>query len=261
MRTLTAALLMAFLLVAGVAAADEFRTGTLSGQFRIDAKTPMAEGMVYVYNLATGPAPSHDRYWRVPDFVETLDKEGRFTMDLPPGEYCIGAIKRRGVTQIGPPLEGDFFTLAFDEKKLPKKFSVTKGEKRDIGVITGVQSLQALSLAGGISGVEGTVLDLEGKPVEGAMVFAFMTPNVVGKPLFVSDRSSKEGKFLLRVHAGGTYYLKVRDSYGGGPPRGGAVLDGNKEEPLQKVTVKSGEITRGAVLKGRTFPGRGPNKE
>lgn len=261
MRTLTAALLMALLMVAGSAAADEFRTGTLTGQFKADAGAPMTDGMVYIYNLAAGPAPSHDRYWRVPDFVEKLDKDGRFAIELPPGEYCIGAIKRRGPAQIGPPLEGDLFVLGLDEKGLPKKFTVAKGEKRDIGVLSGAQPYKALPPAKDVTGIEGTVLDVDGKPVEGAMVFAFMTSTVVGKPLFVSDRSSKDGKFLLRVHEGGTYYLKVRDSYGGGPPRGGAVLDGNKEEPLHKVTVKNGEISRGSVLKGRKFPGRGPNKE
>lgn len=260
MRTLTAALLMAVLLVAGVAAADGFRTGTLSGQFKVDAKAPMADGMVYVYNLATGPAPSHDRYWRVPDFVEKLDKDGRFAIELPSGEYCIGAIKRSGATQIGPPQEGDFFLLALDDKKLPRKVALGQGEKKDIGVLSGAQPYKVVPAAG-ITGIEGTILDLEGAPVEGTMVFAFMTPTVVGKPLFVSDRSDKSGKFLLRVHEGGTYYLKVRDNYGGGPPRGGAVLDGNKEEPLVKVTAKTGEIARGAVLKGRKFPGRGPNKE
>lgn len=260
MRTLTAALLMAVFLVTGTAVAEESRTGTLSGQFRIDAKAPMTDGMVYVYNLATGPAPSHDRYWRIPDFVEKLDGEGRFTLELPAGDYCIGAIKRSGATQIGPPQQGDFFLLALDDTKHPRKFAVAKGEKRDIGVVTGAQPYKAAAAAG-VTGIEGTILDLAGAPVEGAMVFAFLTPTIVGKPLFVSDRSGKDGKFLLRVHEGGTYYLKVRDNYGGGPPRGGSVLDGNKEEPLHKVTVKTGEIAGGAVLKGKKFPGRGPNKE
>lgn len=255
------AFVVGFLLVAGIAGADEFRTGTLSGKFIIKADSPMAEGMAYIYNLASGPAPSHDRYWRVPDYVERLDKDGRFTMDLPPGQYCIGAIKRTGPTQIGPPLEGDFFLLALDEKKMPMRFAVTAGEKKDAGVISGAQPYKPATPRDGLTAIEGTVLDVDGKPVEGAMVFAFLTSTVVGKPLFVSDRSRKDGTFLLRVHEGGTYYLKVRDNYGGGPPRGGSVLDGNKEEPLHKVSVKTGETGRGSVLKGKKFPGRGPNKE
>ena len=260
MRTLTAALLMAVLLVAGSAAADEIRTGTLSAQFKIDAKTPMTDGMVYIYSPATGPAPSHERYWRVPDFVQKLDQEGRFSMELPAGEYFIGAIKRTGTTQIGPPREGDFLILALDEKKAPRKIRLGLGERLDIGVLSGAQQFKMVPAAG-ITGIEGTILDLEGTPVEGAMVFAYITPTVIGKPTFVSDRSDKDGKFLLRFHEGGTYYLKVRDNYGGGPPRGGAVLDGNKEEPLIKVTAKTGQITRGTQLKGKKFPGRGPTKE
>lgn len=262
MKQIYAALVLAVIMLAhGYAGADEFRTGTILGQFKISAEAPMSDGMVYVYNLATGPAPSQDRYWRVPDFVEKLDKEGRFSIDLPPGEYCIGAIKRLGPPQIGPPLENDYFVIGQDEKKSPRKYKVSKGDKRDIGIISGALPYKQLPPKEGITGAEGTVHDLEGKPVEGAMVFAFVTSTIIGKPMFVSDRTGKDGRFLLRVHEGGDYYLKVRDSYGGGPPRGGALLDGNKEEPLVKVSPKTGEIIRGIALKGRKFPGRGPNKE
>ncbi|SNB46788.1 carboxypeptidase-like regulatory domain-containing protein [Geobacter sp. DSM 9736] len=261
-RISSAVLAVAVMLTAGLTlAAGEAATGTLSGKMMISTTTPMSEGMVYIYNLANGPAPSHERYWRVPDFVERLDKEGRFSLDLPAGEYCVGAIKRHGSTQIGPPQEGDHFLIGLDDKKIPKKYRLSKGEKLDLGVMAGALPFRALPVKQGVTAVEGTVQDPSGKPVEGVFIFAFVTPTVIGKPLFVSDRSDKDGKFLLRVHEGGTYFLKVRDSYGGGPPRGGSVLDGNKEGPMQKVSLKTGEVVRGVTLKGLKFPGRGPNKE
>lgn len=262
MKHLLAATLCALVILSAVsfAGADVPQPGTLNGQFMVSSDKPMSDGLAYLYNLATGPAPSREKYWRVPDNVTKLDKEGRFTIRLSAGDYCIGAIKRQGTPQIGPPLDGDLFLLILDDKGKPRKYSVKNGENLDIGVISGARPFMPLSNAKGITAIEGTVQDSEGKPVADALVLAFLTPTIIGKPLFVSEKSGKDGKFLLRVHDGGTFYLKLRNSYGGGPPNTGAVLDGNKEEPMQQVFVKAGQITKDVVIKGKVFPGRGPTE-
>ncbi len=221
----------------------------------------MTDGLVYIYNLATGPAPSRDKYWRVPDNVTKLDKEGRFTVNLVAGDYCVGAIKRQGPPQIGPPLEGDLLLLIPGDKGTPKKFSVKSGENLDIGINGGARPFTVPKVAKDITAIEGTIVDEEGKPIADALVLAFLTPTIVGKPLFVSEKSGKDGKFLLRVHDGGRFYLKLRGSYGGGPPNTGAVIDGKKEEPMQQVFVKSGNITKDVVLKGKIFSGRGQQQQ
>lgn len=258
---LLACFILAIMSAATIARADAPRPGGLSGRFMIAPDKPMSEGLAYFYNLSTGPAPSHDRYWRVPDNVRELDKEGRFTIELPAGEYCVGAVKRSGSPQIGPPMEGDIFLLSLDDTGKPRKIAVKSGDKLDIGVIATPRPAVKSSPPQGITAIEGVVQDEAGKPVEGALVLAFLSPTIIGKPLFVSERSGKDGGFLLRVHEGGTFYLKLRTTYGGGPPRAGAMLDGNKEEPLHPVIVKNGETARGVVLKGKLFPGRGRDKQ
>lgn len=237
------------------------KTG-MTGTFLIKPGLPMSGAMFYVYNLATGPAPSRDKYWRVPDHAEMLKEDGSFNIELPEGVYCIGAVQRvRGTTRIGPPENGDFFLLSFDEKGEPKKYQVKKGQILDIGKISGARQIRSPFLIPGTTAIEGIIQDIEGKPVEGAMAFAFPTPTIVGKPLFISERSCKAGKFVLRVPEGGTYYIKIRDDFGGGPPRAGKVLDGNKEEPMSQVTVKTGETANIGILKVKKFPGRGPNMD
>lgn len=261
MRQIFAVLLLIFLMVAGNVWADELRTGSLSGQFMINNGIPMSEGLVYVYNLSRGPAPSRDRYWRVPDFSGKLDKDGRFSINLPPGEFCIGAIKRSGLAKIGPPSEGDYFIISLDENNKPSKYLVVKGEARDIGIVTGALPFKQLPVQKGMTAIEGGVQDPDGNPVAGAIVFAFVTSTIIGKPLFVSERSNSAGKFVLRFHEGGSYYLKVRDDFGGGPPSAGNIYDGDKDEPMQNVLVETGQIVGGIKVQGIIFPGRGRNNE
>lgn len=242
------------------ARAAAFQPGTMTGRFMLTQQTPMSDGLVYIYNLANGPEPSRDRYWRVPDHFMKLDKDGRFTVQLLEGTYCVGAIKRNGPPQIGPPQEGDMFLLGTDGNGQPRKFTVKSNETVDLGVISGAKPFAPSLDTKGLTAIEGTILDAEGKPEAGVLVFAFPTPTVIGKPLFVSDRSARDGKFVLRVSEGGTYYLKLRSTFGGGPPQAGAILDGNKEQPLHRVTVKTGETIQGVSLTGKRFPGRGKDQ-
>lgn len=260
-RKLAAFCLIIFLLPAGSSGAAKYRPGTICGQLMMAPGVPMGDAMLFVYNLARGPVPSRDRYWRVPNIAEALGDDGRFSLELQPGEYSIGAVKRRGPPRIGPPEEGDFLLLDTDEKGVPKRHVIRSGETIDRGMLYGARLFTVNHGREGVTAIEGAVQHANGKPVEGATVFAFITPNVVGKPLFVSDRSCGAGRFFLRLPEGGTYYLKIRENLGGGPPGAGEVLDGNREESLHPVTVKTGEIARGVVLKGKTFPGRGELQE
>ena len=258
-KRLLVAVATMLVLVCGLAWGE---TATISGRFMIDEDKPMSEGLVYIYDLAYGPPPSTERYWRVPDVSRRLDIEGRFSFQLEPGEYCFAAIKRKnGPTRFGPPLEGDQWVIAVEKEASPKRFRLAGGSKVDIGTIGGALPFKVPVLAKGMTAIEGIVQDVDGKPVEGVMAFAFLTPVIAGKPLFISDRTDRAGRFVLRVHEGGTYYLKLRDSIGGGIPKGGAIIDGDIDESMRQVTVKSGEFLQGLKFKVKTFPGRGKNKE
>lgn len=243
--------------------ADDLITPTMmTGTFQVKAGQPMSGGLFYLYDLAKGPVPSVDKYWRVPDHAKALQEDGSFSLKLPEGAYCIGAIVRqRGATMIGLPEAGDYFLLSLDDKGLPKTYQVKKGERLDVGTISGARLVKLPFLAAVTTAIEGTIQDVEGNPVEGAMVFAFLTPRIVGKPLFGSERSSRDGKFVLSVPEGGIYYLKVRNDFGGGPPQAGRLVDRDKDEPLMDVSVETGKTAQIGVIKVKKFSGRGPSKD
>jgi hypothetical protein len=200
----------------------------------------------------------------VPDAVAPIGDAGVFSLELPPGKYYLGALKRISAEKnVGPPAEGDYFLRAQDTTGDPKAFIVRKGETTDIGTIADASPFKrsVVNYSEGITTIEGVVRDSEGKAVMGAVVFAYNKPAARGKPLFVSDKTGNDGKYILRVSEGGKYYLKVRDVYGGGPPKGGEIVGTYWQGVPVEASVKTGEITRGVAIQITRFPGRGPGQK
>jgi len=267
LQKLVSAVLMALCVAFAARAADPpavgtntLKTGTLSGQILTTGGTPLAGGMVHFFNDAAGPPPSQDKYWRVPDFMQALDSDGRFTVVLPEGNYYLGAIKRVSGKTVGPPREGDYFYISADGKGLPKAYSIKGTAQVDLGRMAKAFPFKSstVNYGNGITAIGGTVLDMEGKPVENAFVFAFVSAAAVGRPLFASDPTGRDGKFILRVSDGGTYFLRARSVYGGGPPVAGEIIGEYGEKEPVAVTVNKGDRLSGFVIKVRKFTGRGP---
>lgn len=250
-------LFVVFFFASGKVSAQDQKTGEVSGMLLTKDGTPMSGGLVYFFSKG-GPLPDPDRYWRVPDFLAEIKDKGKFSIVLPDGEYYFGAIKRvAGKTENGPPQDGDFFYKALDKKGKPKLYTVKKGKKLNLGPISGAEPFKGLVVLDKISAIEGKVIASDGRPVAGALVFAFLSDSMIGKPLFASYRSDPDGKYLLRVNEGGNYYLKARDIYGGGPPVTGAIIGSFGGEAPKAVMVKTGEITRGIDITVEKFKGRG----
>lgn len=246
--------------------AEDVNTGTVIGKAMIKDGQPMANGVVYFFNDASGPPPSDDKYWRVPDEIITTDAAGNFTAKLVEGKYYVGAIKRSKSAsgqEVGPPQQGDLFLPLHSENGNPKLLIVSTGKTTDLGTVTGAYPFQKKTpkTKDGITAIEGKVTDARGKPVEKALVFAFLTPAMVGRPLFVSERTGKDGKYVLRVHQGGSYYLKVRDVYGGGALKAGDILGSYGQKQPLAVAVKTGSTVKGVDITGIRFPGAGPKKQ
>jgi len=224
--------------------------GILTGAIQIADGTPLARGEVYFFNLQAGPFPEPEKYWRVPDMTGSLDDNGKFTVELPPGKYYIGAIQRKGdPLQIGPPSDGDMFYAGKDI------FEVTSFAENNLGVIKGAVpfSSDILLTEKGITAIEGAVFDVNGKPIESAIVFAHIKSEMNDKPIFVSRRTGRSGTYQLRVTGPGTYYLRVRNIYGGGMPATGAVMGAYGGDKPRAVKVKSEEIVKGVNLTGIEF--------
>jgi hypothetical protein len=248
----------------GAVSAQGIKTGTVSGQLMLKAGGPMSGGQVFFFNDASGPPPSWVKYWRVPDYTTQIDEGGKFSIELPAGKYYLGAIKRISGERIGPPADGDYFFASADEKGSPKPYVVKNGEKIELGVVSEAVPFQKRAVIPGaeITAIEGAVFNTEGKTVEGALVSAQLTPLNTGRhPLFTSERTGKDGHYILKVHDGGNYYLRVRSMHDKGPPAAGEMIGAYGGKEPRTVVIKKGQIIRGIDITVVQFIGRGAEKE
>ncbi|HEY3309489.1 MAG TPA: carboxypeptidase-like regulatory domain-containing protein [Desulfuromonadaceae bacterium] len=248
-RVLFIILVLTLAVTSGVTAGESMK-GKIKGVVQSRDGKPLSKGMVYFFNEAIGPSPMPEKYWRVPDVVEPLDDAGTFAVELPAGTYFIGAILRKGSNEIiGPPSEGDLYYAG------TQKYWVNQSVPSDAGIIKGADpfSRSLITKTAGITALEGYVIDEAGKPVENAMVFAHKQSTMNDRPLFVSERTNRDGAFRLRVGEAGSYYLRIRDIYGGGAPEDGAFMGAYGGKNPKAVTVKTGEVLRGIKLNGEKF--------
>ncbi|HJV33451.1 hypothetical protein [Geomonas sp.] len=252
--TVIIAALLAALLPAWVAAADTPPPpagppvlATVTGQVVDSAGAPLAGGSLQLFNAAAGPPPSQDRYWRIPNLLRPLGPDGKFTLKLREGKYYIGALKRKSGQEVGPPQAGDPFYIHHDEKGAPQPLEVKAGEQRDLGrMVAGAYQGKQIMSGPGITAIAGTVVDPAGHPVEKAVVFASVA--AVGRPLFAAEPTGKDGKFLLRIADGGSFFLRARHSYGGAPPIAGQPVGTLRDRAMFSVVVKKGERLEGVTV-------------
>lgn len=235
-------------------------TGTLAGQFRKNSKTPLAGGRLFIYNKAMG-TPSADRYVRVPDQIAELDTEGNFLLQLPAGTYYLSAINAPAGTPMGPPPEGELVYYRINTRKEIQPFNVRNGEKTDVGVISsphpykrGHQGREDT----GATVIKGAVIDENGAPVEGAVILAHLRPGIQDMAAYVSERTAKDGKFVLRVNDGGTYYLRARSEYHGGVPNAGEFVNFSDPKDQVVISLKKGEKFTDVIVKVKRQPEKGP---
>jgi hypothetical protein len=243
--------------------AEDITTGWIEGQILLKNGTPMSQGMVVFFKANEGPVPDAHKYLRIPDSVADLDEEGKFRVVLPMGKYFMGAIKRLSGEQIGPPQDGDYFFNSLDEEGNPIVYLIEKEKGLNAGVIAKAEPFKRTIYVGvpGLSGISGKILDYRNDPIEGAIVFAYITKTMTGLPAFTSYSSGKDGRFIITMDKGRNYYLRVRDAYGGGPPLSGDVIGVYGENAPAVVPVKTGEMLEDIVINVTRHFERGPKAQ
>lgn len=220
---------------------------TISGQVLIKDKAPMQTGIVLLYNKDFGPPPS-TKYWRVPDMISGTDEKGRFAIQVSKGTYYLQVAQKKPDGEIGPPKESEYFYSHRDAKGRLIPLSITS-KSRNLGKLKAhIFTLDMVERAKDVTSIEGVVQDNMGKPVEKAFVFGYVSEAATGRPTFVSEGTDKEGKYVLRVHDGGTFYLKVRSVYGGGTPQEGEYLNVTNEFKPLKVSLKKHQKLKDVAL-------------
>ena len=240
--------------------ATEGERGTLSGKWITKDQGPMAGGQVLLFNAASGPPPSSNKHLRIPDAGTAIDREGKFSVKLPAGNYYLVMRKRANPESAGPPEEGDPQYYARLKNGQPKTFVVKAGKSTNIGTVTVAVPFkkEKMTSTEGLTGIEGTVTE-NAAPVAGARVLAYNSPAMQGRPLFASDKTGVDGRYFLVVSKPGSYYLKARTHYGGGKPVDGELMGGyGASENPGFVIVENGEISKGIDISVQKFSARQP---
>jgi|ERR1041385_7984714 hypothetical protein len=97
-------------------------------------------------------------------------------------------------------------------------------------MVASVVLLAALSLQahGQESAIAGTVHDLEGKPISGAVVYAYERARVIGRFVRLETRSKLDGQFLIKGVLPGSYQVHAYKEVDGYPDTFFAFFNTNK---------------------------------
>lgn len=170
-------------------------------------------------------------------------EDGGFLLDLPPGKYYLVARKRAGGGVAGPLRKGDRFGYYAENP-----VTVAEGRYTRVTIPSTLLKLRnAPSYSAAYkaaSSIEGRILDANGKPRKGVYAALFDNPDLLNRPVFLSDVTGEDGKYRLPVPVPGTYYLGARSGYGGSPAPGGYYgrYEGN---PGHSVTLREGDRLTG----------------
>lgn len=223
--------------------AGEAETCQVSGIMKMQDGSPVADGTVLFFSEKAGPPPHENKYMRIPENIADTDSTGKFSVELPVGKYYIGVMKYMTEKWGGPPREGDLFFISRDETGGPKIYVIEENGYIDIGPVPESATYDRITAEKDVTAIEGTVHDEYGNPVEDAVVFAHWTPAMDGLA-FVSDYTVGDGRYIIRVHKGGKYYLMIMGKFGSAFPMSGMAVSDNGKQVPAGINVNTGEMKR-----------------
>ena len=238
-RLLVLCIVMTFLAGCGDDEAASVKTSSGHGRLQGQVTMPLEGVCLYVYK------PGADLYGPAFAMSSATSVDGRFDLELPDGDYIVVARKRVGGEETGPVVAGDnrseFINVSVQGGVIDMLVSAPLkiGDQRNF---TG-------DVEASKTGLAGQILDSDGQPVANARVHVYDHVQMSERPKFVSEKTGPDGRYLIYLPAGGTYYLAARDKFGG-PPKLGDLYgryDKGTIEP-SAVVVKEGQILKQVVI-------------
>ncbi len=164
------------------------------------------------------------------------DADGLFEAELPAGTYYLLVRYRRSQEQAGPLRAGDSIGYFAGNPLRIGEGEVARVAVPVLAVPDKVERL-ADSLFGQTS-IHGRLLDKAGKPVAGARAVLYDEPTMLNRPLYVSQPTAADGRFVLSLPNGGTYYIAGRNTLGGAPSPGDlyGTFDGRTDHSIKVET-------------------------
>lgn len=151
--------------------------------------------------------------------IASTNVNGEFFFDyLPESDYYIFVRKRHSGEKVGPIYEDDLYSYFPGN---PLHTINGKTMKITINCISKIDDERAVTTSPPSIGFSGRVLDVNGKPVKGAHVFAYTDP-VIGhkRPSALSLATKEDGAYVVELKKGGTYYIGARQLHGDSPEPG-----------------------------------------
>ena len=225
-------MLLSLIAVPGCRNKEQSGNGVVKGK----ALAPLADAYLYAYREGTdlrGPAFATS---------EASGPEGDFSLVLPPGKYQLVLRKRVEGESVGPVATGDYRSEVIGPITVRGGEEITRDivAPRKVGETKGLPTLNKIPAK---TGITGTIVDSDGKPVQGARIQAYQHAQMSERPKYVSEGSGVDGSYSLFFPEGGTYYLAARNKFGGPPKIGelyGRYDDGTVEPSA--IHVKDNQI-------------------
>ncbi|MBI5416364.1 carboxypeptidase regulatory-like domain-containing protein [Candidatus Poribacteria bacterium] len=201
------------------------------------ATIPIENIKIYVYKAGTD--------LRGPYFAATelTNADGKFSVELPDGKYMFVARKRLSGDELGPLNSGDI------KSEYIGPIEVKNGEPINLDikcfVKQGDEKTTDSPEINKNTGLSGTIRDADGNAVEGVRVHIYTYIQMSERPKFVSSKTGPDGKYLIYLPEGGTYYLCARDKFGG-PPKIGDLYGRYDQGTINPsaVIIKNNEIKK-----------------
>lgn len=172
--------------------------------------------------------------------------DGIFEASLPAGRYYLLARKRQSGSSVGPLSAGDFVGYYPGNPVQVGEGEVLRFSIPMLEVPEKVDKLAA-SLFGSTV-LRGVIRDTDGQPLAGVRAVLYDDPQMLNRPLYVSQPTGADGAFVLSFPHGGSYYLAARNTLGGAPAPGDlyGTWDGNPDHVLK---IKTGQSRDGLEIK------------
>lgn len=177
------------------------------------------------------------------------DERGAFSFDfLPDSAYYVVARKHGVGTGPGPLVEGDLYGYYIDNPVQVRGGTaveislelVSKG--RETGNADGRPRPSGTQISGRITDGAGAV-------VRGVYAFAYEEKVMAHKkPTFISQQADAQGRYIIQLSGGGTFYIGARSAYGDSPGKGEwyGRYDGTSDHG---VTVAAGASVAGIDIR------------
>ncbi|PLY05726.1 MAG: hypothetical protein C0624_04710 [Desulfuromonas sp.] len=147
-----------------------------------------------------------------------VEADGSFRIPLPAGDFYLTARKRADGARIGEPRPGDLNGLYPGNP-----VRATRGETLQLGPFP-LRTVDAERFSerhgegkfvATDTRLHGQAIDEDGRPAHGIYVYAYLDSRMVGKPTVISAATGDDGRFVVNLPQGGTWYIGARSAFGG----------------------------------------------